>query len=394
MTACTYRERGTVMRIARVRSPLIYVLALLISLLSVSRAQATPSLTVGSENVIYTQSDVSGLLSPPPRWPDTAVGTVKDQDGTDLDWYGSHGGIGVQHTTRSVGPYDAPLQTVTNDGLTITGIPSGTYNYVSLAPVYKDGQGNILGFIHLERWPSAGSKDFWASIGMAYSTDNGSSFQWLGEIVQPSVPFDANSTRSYEAGPGAYGLVQPPDDPTNWYFYVYVRDYMSVNSNVVQGISVSRAKVSTVIGNALNGNSTSFTKYYNGSFSTAGDGGLYTDLAPQLSGQAVPDAVQYNSTLGQYMIALRDYSNSGSRSKVTLLISSNPVDFNTAGGASYFTINDNASTNSVYGSLVGLDLEPETGSGNSFYVYYLEWPTTQTIWDTGTYWARRLVTVG
>jgi hypothetical protein len=78
---------------------------------------------------------------------------------------------------------------------------------------------------------------FYSSLGLALSTDDGSTFKVAGQILQPSEPMSvfAGSGRNMFVGDGSLivadadgkHLDNPPSDPSSAYFYLFYNDLSS-----------------------------------------------------------------------------------------------------------------------------------------------------------------------
>lgn len=136
-------------------------------------------------------------------------------------------------------------------------------DYAGGGPIYTDvSSGKLFMFYHGElnqTTPGA----FWSFIGMAYSTDGGSTFTDLGRIITPNAPYNPSGFTVDVMG-AAYYL-------KDGYIYVTFKDRMS--DGVFNNLAVARASISDIITAAESGNVASWMKYYNNSFSEAGIGG-------------------------------------------------------------------------------------------------------------------------
>lgn len=153
---------------------------------------------------------------------------------------------------KMTGPVDNPLQTKVfeknrsaffSNNSEINGKPW-------VMSVYKDSLGGLLAFLHME-FVTAGGSDNKGRIALAYSTNNGDTFKYLGEIIAPYG--DPDMTGGFLQG--APYLVK------DGYFYCY---YNEANTNV------ARASVAEVITAARNDTTSPWKKYYNGTFTEDG----------------------------------------------------------------------------------------------------------------------------
>jgi hypothetical protein len=164
-------------------------------------------------------------------------------------------------------------------------------DYAGGGPVLTLTSGKQTGILHLYHGEyqsgtcTNNSKCFYSSLGAAFSTDGGTTFRKLGEIIQPYV------TRAYTFGipqdldtgggtliladsNGNYVANAAAADPSTLYLYVFYIDLdpSSTTSTCVKRacLAVARAKLSDVATAAFAGNTaafpTLFKKFYNGAF--------------------------------------------------------------------------------------------------------------------------------
>jgi hypothetical protein len=240
---------------------------------------------------------------------------------------------------------------------------------------------------------------FYASLGMAISTDGGASFTKLGEIIQPTVaraPVVASS-KNIDLGGGTLVIADDNGqhiadlttfDPNRVYLYVFYSDTDFTNTihpcEVALCIGVARAKLTDVTTAAFALDTAMFPhlfhKYYQGAFTEPA-----TSLDPDAavaSGHYTPvvfdvglfASVIYDSYIGQYLIA---YTTGNSqvvmRSGADLFHWSTPI---TSAGVS------EAGNHILYATLVGEGNDPMTGA-NAPYLFYIKataWPN----WSVAT----------
>jgi hypothetical protein len=146
-------------------------------------------------------------------------------------------------------------------------------NYASGGPIYNDTANNrLLMFYHAENNTSGG---FWASIGMAVSTNGGANWTDLGRIIKPNIEISSPNNVSSVDVMGAPYMIK------DGYFYVYFRDTLDtgIAGGSAVNLAVARASVADVINAANTGDVTAFQKYYGGSFSQPGLGGYSQNIA-------------------------------------------------------------------------------------------------------------------
>ncbi|MHB1484058.1 MAG: LamG domain-containing protein [Saccharofermentanales bacterium] len=156
------------------------------------------------------------------------------------------------------GPVDNPTQTpvsnkTDNQIFTNRAELKGTPWFVS---IYKDTDGALLAFIHIENFDSGAIKTG-GRIGLAYSTNNGDTFKYLGEIYEPEKDADGYNVQ------GCPYLVK------DGYFYIYTNEGATV---------CTRGKVADVLAAAKNGTVSTWNKYYNNEFNEPGMGGKWTGM--------------------------------------------------------------------------------------------------------------------
>ena len=139
------------------------LLTLALLALSSAATQAALVYNVGQTEVIYTASQRrnKGL----DYWVDGNLGVVPIGNGQ-YHFYGANGPTPV----RTTGTLADPAQSRSN--VSITGLPSNYFNYVSGGPTYFDATtGARLMIYHAERHASSG-QDYYSVLGMAISTDS------------------------------------------------------------------------------------------------------------------------------------------------------------------------------------------------------------------------------
>lgn len=119
---------------------------------------------------------------------------------------------------------------------------------------------------------------FYSSIGLAVSTDNGKTFEVVGQILQPSQPLSVfqGGGKNMDVGYGSLlvadangkHLDNPPADPSGAYFYLLFADLLPGSPGSCAGnpcMGVARALYADVVAAALSGDphkvATVFHKY-------------------------------------------------------------------------------------------------------------------------------------
>jgi len=175
--------------------------------------------------------------------------------------------------------------------------------YVGTTGVYRHANGALYAIYYAEdhegmpKLPLPGGTipGFYASQGLALSTDNGESWKKLGQVITSSKPKDWVAYPGHaDRGAGESGTVITPDG--RW-LYVYYTEHSHTNNRGVQ-ICLARCRVGDQI--PAPG---SFFKYHNGAFDQPGIGGLDT---PVVSAHADDQAAaMYPHVI--YMPALKKY---------------------------------------------------------------------------------------
>lgn len=332
--------------------------------------------TLSEREVIYPHSimNLKGLTG----WADGVMGVLRN--GRDnYDFYGSNG-MAAGKLTKSTGSLQAPAATIQYAGDTIAGVPS-KYPYASIGPVHRDEtSGNIIAITHLEQWPTAGPSAFTGSLGLSVSKDGGDSWSFIGEIIEQNLSFDVNQTVARDSGNGSFVIVGD-------YFYVYSIDF-AIGAPNSAGISVSRSKVSDVLTAAFatTPTVTAWEKYYAGGWGEPALGGRFQNLVGS-NVYAGFNSVQYNEYLDKYVMAMTTVMHwPNNLGDISLFITDDPLDFD----VTPFPIDVGTDSNQ-YPTLVGLGENPQTTSGRTLYVYYVQ-SFTPTWWDVNTTLSRKTVT--
>src|SRR5579859_4523828 len=212
-------------------------------------------------------------------------------------------------------------------------------------------------------WPNPNTPDhtcnglplvqcFYASLGLAVSTDNGRTFKVVGQIFQPTQPLPAYFNKGMDVSTG-YGsfivadaagrhLDNPPADPASAYFYLFFTDFVTGGAGACATavcLGVARAPYSAVVAAALSGDphqvATVFHKYDGAApdpwrqpatSDTPDDSGTAGTFAPLWTDQAViGTAVLYDSRFNVYLAAYHSREGIEVRASSDLLHWSGPI---------------------------------------------------------------------
>jgi hypothetical protein len=326
------------------RSILILSFGYLIGSFAVTLAATNSALaidiSVGQKEVIYktSQRRSRGLSS----WPDGNFGVVANGQGG-YDFYAANSTKPVKTTGTLLDPGRKKQK------VKIENLPKKTFDYVAGGPVYYDpATGARLMVYHAEKHGRS-AKDFYSILGLAVSTDPaGVQFRDLGTIIEPNL-----QTGRTEVGGGSFAVI---DNHLN----VYYRDWFPDGST--SEVAVARAPISELVNNALNGLGTTFNKYYNGSWSEPGRGGLSSPLEvgnPASSWLGV----SYNDYLNEVVMVTSQWE----AGKGDLYLTTSPDGINwSARQPIALDVGEQ-----FYPSLIGTGIDP-THTGQSFYVYYTD----------------------
>ncbi len=225
--------------------------------------------TIGSPSVVYDQTARAAIGA---NWPDGMQGFVPQGSGNFLNW--AAGGAPTTSIVKGTGTLANPNNSNTTV-TSISGLP-GIYDYAMGGPtIVSDLDASLIMVTHLERWPSGDSSKFWGSLGLIRSTNAGSSWTWLGEIIRPNWPFnDANSHAAECTGGPIVRLGN--------YLYVFYFDWPDSPNDTLYRFCVARRFASDVFAEAALGGVGAWSKY-DGPASTdwneEGLGGLGANLS-------------------------------------------------------------------------------------------------------------------
>jgi len=244
-----------------------------------------------------------------------------------------------------------------------------TYTYLGGARVRRvpdgsPGAGNLLIVYHAEINTAT---SFYSLLGLALSTDDGGSWIDLGEIVRPNQPY-AQDLAGFDLGDSP--LVISSDEQ---YFYVYFPDWIAngtTQPTTTTVLSVARAPITFVLQAAAAQvpHAATFTKYYHGSWSQPGVGGLSSDLNPDAAYGGGPN-VAVDSELERYVLINDDTQHIAYSESIDGLSWTLPV-------LLYENQNPQAGVN--YAVPIATGVDPNI-LGQQFYVFFTEsspegWP--------------------
>lgn len=330
-----------------------------LTLVGVEQVFAEAIFSVGAKETVYTSSKRKSKAS---SWPDGNFGVISTGAGT-YDFYAANSS--KIKVTR--GTLEDPAASKVGTGK-IYNLPKNTYKYVAGGPVYEDPNSGARLMVYHAEIHSGGK--YSSLLGLAASVDpKGLSFYDLGPIISPNMPH-LQAGFSVDVGGGSFAV-------KDGYFNVYYRDYLAAGGS--SELAVARAPLDQLVSDALSGRQTQFNKYYNGSWSEPGLGGLSSPLeSPNLANWW--SSVSYNEYLNQFVLVTSEWQSGGTGPDLYMITSPDGVNW-----SSRQPIVLDAGEQ-MYPTIIGTGPNPQV-TGQSFYVYYTDgnrWSSAQL--------ARRLVT--
>lgn len=221
------------------------------------------TITVSSPTLVIPHADIDRVASSFGGWLDAPLATV--QLGGAQYWLKSDS----FKMAKVQGTLEAPFGTIvwnktTSDVfsvLPVLPVADGTRRGYWIVNTYQAPDG-ILAFVHIEhpRNPTPTTYDTGKTrIGLAWSSDGGDHFTYLGDILSPYTD------------PATSNIQGSPYIVKDGYFYTYFTDDACVGWE--SGNAVARAPVADVLSAARQGQVTQWNKYYNGGWQSAGLGG-------------------------------------------------------------------------------------------------------------------------
>jgi hypothetical protein len=259
---------------------------------SAAAQDAAAGLTLGSKEENLLEDGQFGMYCVP----DEHMTYMRQVDGSARFWVAGGatppgggnavaGAIGL--TTTDFSSF-SPLTLL--DGNAVSGISAnrpGSENfdadYVGPGSVIRASNGSdLLMFYHAENHLFDGvhydTGPFYSSIGLARSTDNGTTWSRVGQVITGITP------KPVQPPPGALGAAGPSVIVSGGYIYLF---YIDVGNYSVfpDLVHVARSSI------ASDGAPGTWYKYYEGTFSEPGLGGMSTPV----QGQVPPDEVTHGA---------------------------------------------------------------------------------------------------
>lgn len=193
-------------------------------------------------------------------WPDGNIGVIKSNE--EYIFYGTNGGL----LSKTSGTLANPIEEIHYTARPIQNLKE-IYNYAGGGPVFEFNE-TLFMLYHAEFHPNNDFQQFYSTIGLAYSLDNGEQFFDLGKIIQSTY-------RLNNQKPIVAEMAGAPFVIDNDYLYVFFRDTM--DTNLQNNLAVARCALYELSEAIFTDSTPAFYKYFNGSF-----------LEPGISGKSTP----------------------------------------------------------------------------------------------------------
>ncbi|MCE9612836.1 MAG: chitobiase/beta-hexosaminidase C-terminal domain-containing protein [Lentisphaerae bacterium] len=236
-----------------------------------------PTMTVGQAELVYSNYD-------PGNTADMSCPTLR-KSATEIYTWTENAWSSFK---KFSGPLDNPQQTTEWSGYAgrwdLSGFPAGYRPW--LANIYKDGDGTLIGFVHIETAEYNDTTNCRFRQGIAISTDEGNHWKYCGDVIK------AQNDAYSNLGGCPYVIVGE-------YFYQYFNE---VPLNGPRIPAVARARVADVVAAAKLGTVTAWTKYNNGSWNQDGLTGVGSNITPAPDRYDLHSDATYCAPLGKYLL--------------------------------------------------------------------------------------------
>lgn len=353
--------------------PLVFVLLAPIVSLACGAGHCTSyklqgTVSVETPTLAVRHDDISGTVVP---WESTVPKRIIDAPITTFSVGGNQYWMNSNYlsTTKYQGSIDHPFQTQISQKPTEEMFlgsqapllnPDGSRPGYWIVNTYTESDG-ILTIVHKE-YPRVSNGEYKTGstrIGLAWSKDSGNHFKYIGDILKPNTD------------PDNWNIEGAPFLIKEGYMYIYYKD-LCVNGN----IAVARAPLIEILTAAKRGNVTSWKKYYNGSWSSDGLGGLCSKVNIE-DGITHTDAA-YSTYNGKYYALLSTMNWNGIDTWIKLYESSDLLNWR------FVKTVVRESANAVLEGYQYVSIVDASGSDNGivgqrFYVYSVKNPTKNAL---------------
>ena len=323
------------------------LLAVTLSCVGIECVQAEPIFSVGDKETMYTSSQRKKKAA---SWPDGNFGVISNGDGT-YDFYAANSSK-IKVTTGTLddpaakkvgtGKISASRRRRTTtfpaDQFTKTKRPAHDSWCITRRSISGAGTPSIWA------WPCRSIRRGWTSSTLARSSRRTSRSDRI-----PIPPISA-AERSPSRTDNSTSIFE-----TTW----------RIPRTVFRAeLAVARAPLDELMSNSINGNKTSFTKYYNGDWTEPGIGGRSSPL--EVGNPANWWAsVSYNDYLDQMVLVSSQWQAGGTGPDLYMATSPDGVNWS----ARQPLVLD--AGEQMYPTIVGTGADPQV-TGQSFYVYYTD----------------------
>jgi hypothetical protein len=257
------------------------------------------TIRIGKAELLYTEDEM------PIRY-DGSLSTIK-KDANSMYFFHSFGcriEPGSKRRSRHSWHYGPPTDPLKVHHLSKTEEDFWDYNGhyqnmeqegIWILGMYQRDNGDLLGITHSEVRDYPGQReDQVFAIGLGYSTDNGESWTYCGEIVRAGEPHT-------NVGGGAYIIL-------DGYIYVYYNDRDTIDR--IKRPCVARARLKKVLRDASDHRVGKWYKYRDGEWDAPGLSDVSgTGVIPLVYGaEDVHSDAAYCTALGRYLLTVQTHS--------------------------------------------------------------------------------------
>lgn len=321
------------------------------------------TIDLGNEELLYSDAQM-------PISMDQSFATLR-KDANTLYYDMVH--PGASGLTRFEGAPDKPLTTQVSNSTGMTfidrnGLDAGYGIFEIWMPnYYKIGPNELIAFTHNEKYPEGEGRGLpMFTMGIAYSNNNGATWEFCGEILSPKHP-------RLNVGGSAY--VVNGDD---FYLYFNEGDRDTFSQPWPRTVGVAKADISDVVAAARNHTVVPWLKYKDGAFTENGLTGMGSPLIANtyITEDAHSDAT-YSTALGKFLLTVQtEYA-----AKLTMYSSSDGINWSME---ALVDVMPDGSHMQPYSSFIDLEGGSDDGSvvDDDFYIMYERKPNGDFFNDT------------
>jgi hypothetical protein len=299
------------------------------------------TVTIGESQVLITANERTALGLH--TWPDGNIGVIKENQS--YTFYATNGGL----LSKTSGTLDNPVEEIHYTDRPIQNLKE-IYNYAGGGPVFEYN-GILFMLYHAEFHNNNDFQQFYSTIGIAYSLDNGDQFFDLGKIIQST--YQLNNSKPIVAEMAGAPFVIDGD-----YLYVFFRDTISANQQ--HNLAVARCTLEALSESTSDQLTPTFYKYFNGAFLEPGISGKSTPLE-FLNGNIRWFDIGFDTKRNEYLIVLIDDALIGQN--LYMMWSKNLFDWGPRINLTY------KQGELFYPTLIGISDNPKISNGE-WWVYY------------------------